>query len=163
MNRFLKKEWEDATVSEEERWRARNRAWSRFHSKPAPNLLRRGVVAAVGVGGLILLWTLIPTSPVAPSFEATPAPPPQADDAATVSIQPVERSPDPPAPPRLATPRKTRQRPRLVAKTAPSAEAADTSPTESTRLVLNFRLPESGVRMIWVQDPDFYRHEGESQ
>lgn len=167
MNRFLKKEWDDTPVSEDDCRRARNRAWSRFHAQPQPVLLWRGIAVASGVVAIILLRMLMPTPPTTSPFEGTPAPLPEVAEARpTASIptpesrgRPVTDSPRPAS----AKRRPTRGKARTAAKAVEAAPVNDNSGLKSNHLVLNFRLPESGVRMIWVQDADFYRSEGETQ
>jgi hypothetical protein len=47
-----------------------------------------------------------------------------------------------------------------VARTPGDSEMA--SDGETRRVVLNFRLPRSGVRMIWIQDSRFGMQEGDT-
>ncbi len=168
MNRFLKKEWDDSRISESELLQVRNQAWSRFHAKPARRR-RWGWLALASGLAAVVLWIARPLDPAAPSTEPTPArlaqiskpgapAPPQA---------PIERPADNGKAVAEVSPKRKKPSPPSTRKAVNREEAGDLNqdhaPSQSTRLVLNFQLPDSGVRMIWVQTADFFQNEGDTQ
>lgn len=134
MNQSLKKEWRDTEIPEAVYRRARDRAWKRLHKG---DRLRNsvpiiGTLAAATISACILL-VLIPDTP------PKPEPWTVAMDAAESDQSPKGRlhwreeiSPSG----RAGTP--------IVQNSIPPRDRA-TPP-----LVLRFRLPKTGIRMMWI-------------
>jgi hypothetical protein len=139
----LKQEWKETRIPNEVLLRARNGAWAKIQRPPAARRrLGRIAVAStiIAVVILLLVWKReeprIETVSV-PAVRSAPRP----AVIATQTISPrIEATPLP--------------KPKLVKKHIASPRAGD-SAEEHERIVLNFKLPESGARMIWVIDSRF--------
>ncbi len=160
MNRFIKKQWDDTDLPNDVRLRAREKAWDRLQPRRrfwAPALA--GAAALAAIVAVFLLRTAAPPE----VGENAPEPLPLAERV------PPEVSTLPPAGlaetrselPRAASATVARHRP-APAVGHPPADS-DAPGEQPRRLVLNFRLPESGVRMIWVQDSNFFKEPGGSK
>lgn len=150
MNRFLKKEWEDTEIPEEVYAGVRRRAWERLRQRQPqrtwtrPGIVALAAIAAMALLGVGLLWT--------PSTQAP---------AHTVVVAPPEVVPRPPAnevkevaparPVHRAVAQASSRRP-LGGSVAARRDAATKAPE---RIAMNFVLPETGVRMIWIMDEGF--------
>ncbi len=162
LNRFLKKEWEDSSLSASDHLEARNKAWSRFRTTSRKKR-RYGWVAALPLAAamvaVLVVWWRPETKSV---FEPRPAPFPSVSRSQTATL-----SDRPTGPPdgNLSAKRHpaagNRPKGRFVAKRR--APESDNQILQTPRLVLNMELPTSGVRLIWVQDANFFRNEGDLQ
>lgn len=152
MNRFLKKEWEDSEIPERAYREARNRAWSRLHpaAKPArPGWMWATAAVALVAGLSLFLLSERENSGVAPKPDLVQrqegaASPAMAVPAIVSHGQDVRATAPRPKP----GPKRSIGKSLKPTLQAPPSEGPD-------RLVLNFVLPESGVRMIWILDKDF--------
>jgi hypothetical protein len=139
----LKQEWKETQIPREVLLRARNRAWAEIQC-PATGRRRLGWVAAastiMAVVILMMVWNR-----EAPRIETVPVPAMRnAPRPAMTANQPIKtRIETPPLP-----------KPKPVKKHIALLRAA-ASAEEHERIVLNFKLPESGARMIWVIDSRF--------
>ncbi|HEY2933771.1 MAG TPA: hypothetical protein VGK99_18700 [Acidobacteriota bacterium] len=175
MNRFLKKEWDDAEIPASAYMRARNNAWSAIQGN-RPRRRNALVPAAILAGGILTLVFLVvqldnagrhangtaarkegTRKPVASTSTVTAV-------AAVPSSAPANRK-EPIAP--AAAVLAGRRRDRLDRETKPGlnranfpAQPAQPANAAPERLVMNFTLPESGVRVIWTLEKDF-RIDGE--
>lgn len=148
MNPFLKKEWEDTDIPEHVYVRARGRAWEELQRKPARLRLRFAVAGGMAA---LLIFFLIPGSQV--SDEAVPEIPVSAPLGPTASDPPreapaIQMEPEAFRPPQ----RVERIRPEAPPLRDPQSPVNENVPD---RVVLNFQLPETGVRMIWIMERDF--------
>lgn len=146
MNRFLKKEWDDTEIAERTYLEARNRAWARLQKSRGPWAVVRGPWAAVAA--LLLVAVLVILA----------IPKKEMSGVARQTITPIRS---------VATAEATtdvlRKSARSKRKSAPRAPAggqpvkASKQPADETpeRIVMNFQLPETGVRMIWILDKNF--------
>ena len=153
MNRFLKKEWEDTEIPERAYLQARNRAWSRLHpvAKPAHPQWIWATAAGALVAGLALFWfsgrensSLAPNPAQVEATQQESAAPTKAAPAIVADGRDVRAT----VLRQKSGPKRSIGKSRKPALQAVPAEDPD-------RLVLNFVLPESGVRMIWILDKDF--------
>jgi hypothetical protein len=139
----LKQEWKETQIPNEVSLRARNKAWAKIQSPPAGRRRLGWITIAstiVAVAILMLVWNR-----EEPHIETVSVPPvlsaPHPAVIATQTIMPrIEATPLP--------------KPKPVKKHISSPRAGD-SAEEHERIVINFRLPESGARMIWVIDSSF--------
>jgi hypothetical protein len=133
MDRFVNHLRDVPAIPEEVYVRARWRAWARLQAGaavvPPPRRLP-WVLAALVPAAALAAWLSLPR------IAEVPAPPPP------VAFVPaaVPRVQAPPSAARAAV-----RKPVRTSRTAPRHE----------RLVLNFVLPDSGVRMIWIMDSKF--------
>lgn len=150
MNRFLKKEWEDTEIPEQVYAGVRRRAWEKLRQgEPQRAWTRQGFVALAAIAamallGVGLLWTL---STQAPAHVVVVLPP------VVVSHRPANKIKEV-APARLgrrAVAQASSRRP-LGGSVAARRDPATTAPQ---RIAMNFVLPETGVRMIWIMDEGF--------
>jgi hypothetical protein len=138
MNPFLKKEWEEIEIPESAYTRARDRAWERLAAgeRPAPRL-RFLVPAAALAASVLAVWI----------WQGQ-----RTREAPRETARAVVPAPLAPSLSHAAVPAATQARPPLAAhrRTKPREQAV-----RSSRLVLNFVLPQTGVRMIWIMDKKF--------
>lgn len=148
MNPFLKKEWENTDIPEHVYVRARGRAWEEVQRRPGRPWFR---FALAGGMAALLIFFLMPGSQV--SDEAVPK----------IRVI-VPLGPTPSAPPREAPAIQTEpealrppQRVERIRPEAPPLRDPQSPMNENVpaRVVLNFQLPETGVRMIWIMERDF--------
>ena len=139
----LKREWKKTEIPEEVRLRARNLAWAKMQSKGGTGRALGRLAAAstiVVIAALVWIW-----SGREPQTEQVSGPPPQEisrpDIAAKQTAEPFVETPQVPEPGPVN---------KHIAQIQSSAPAE-----EPERIVLNFRLPESGARMIWIMDSRF--------
>lgn len=134
MSQFLKKEWRDTEIPEAVYRRARDRAWKRLHQG---DRLRNsvpiiGTLAAAAISACIL-FVLIPDAP--PTSEPW-----------TVAMDATDSHQSP------------RGQFHSREEISPSGRAGTTIGNDSIQrreratppLVLRFRLPRTGIRMMWI-------------
>jgi hypothetical protein len=140
----LRREWKESQIPDEVRLRARKLAWAKMQLSAGDRSGLRWVVAAstiVALVGLIWIWggretsieqvsTSIPKNVSRPAIAAIQIIKPLVDTPPVAMAKPVRR---------LAAPKRTSKPPE----------------EEHERVVLNFKLPESGARMIWIMDSSF--------
>ena len=137
MERSVNRFWKEPAIPEEVYGRARSRAWARLQAGAAsshpPRRLRWALAALVPAAALAA-WLALPAR-----VAEIPAPPPP------VAFVPV------------AVPRAQADSPAVPARVAIRRPVRRTGRPgrQHERLVLNFVLPDSGVRMIWVMDSEF--------
>jgi hypothetical protein len=141
----LKEEWEKAQIPEEVRFRARNLAWNKIQN-PVSSTKRYGWMAAIStITVVIIIFASIRTErgtqPGKFTRSAEKVISHSTDSVATPKTQPVDLAPLPKA----VAVRRSSARPKI------GNMAAD----QHERVVLNFRLPESGAQMIWIMDSNF--------
>ncbi|HSR50775.1 MAG TPA: hypothetical protein VLV83_08090 [Acidobacteriota bacterium] len=158
--RFLKKEWDDTEIPQESLLRARNRAWRRIQEgdeKPRRRILAWPWLLPAGAATAALLAILL-FWPWASQPQLQPLPLPQPPATLVAEKGPLASSPvvkeaaaDPAwveaitAPPNSA--RYASDSPQPPAQLAQDAQGQDNLKTK-TKII--FRLPRSGVRMIWM-------------
>lgn len=151
MKHQAREQWNEVQVPESVLARAREGAW---------NSLRRrrlfwiaSVPASVSLALLVLLlWV----GPILPPEKTTKARPPSTILAPEESATPSRGKNPPredvvqavPKPLEVAAPTQPRDIAVLPRET-------QTTGSEPKRLVMSFRLPRSGVQMIWIKDPGF--------
>jgi hypothetical protein len=154
MEPSLKREWENPLIPEEVYRRARDVAWSRLQKPPLvrrPALWATAAIAMAVVTAIPwLFWRsglLVPEPPIKQVGKSVPKRP-------TVQEPRGLRA-------AAETPARRVRSTTLVDSTAKSPAPAPQEPATTAmsavpdRLVLNFILPESGVRMIWILDKNF--------
>ena len=156
MNRFLREEWQRTDVPEAVYRRARDRAWERLQKREKPRF-PIPIFATLGAAAIVACILLL----------HIPDAPPISEDIASLPLQ-NERILDSLA----LVPRpepwtvlldagdsvhSQKGRNRLREEPPPSGEAMtnvgriSTTPKERTaQLVLHFRLPKTGTRMMWI-------------
>ena len=141
MDEFLKRDLEKIDIPEQVYLEARDRAWARLQEKSRPS--RAKILWAAAAAALLLA--------VLPGLLTRNVP--KTDD----QVQ----SPPPISPP-VAAERPLESKPAAIAQSAQKparkrcAPVAARGPSgQPDRLVLNFTLPDSGVRMIWIMDKNF--------
>ena len=139
----LKREWEETQSPEEVLLRARNAAWAKIQ-RPAASRRPLGL-AAVATAVVIVVVGILIWSRQAARIERVSAPARQIVPRPAVAENQA-------AVPHVETPPLPKSKP--VKKHIASAPAG-VSTEEYERIVLNFTLPESGARMIWVIDSRF--------
>ncbi len=159
MNRFLKKEWENFETPESDLRRSREAAWSRLQH-PRRSIPLWWLAPGLAAAAVMLLWFAWPVQ--APGIERK----------APLAALPFELPAETPIPSRIAeAPRNAVPAPpvrlqpgqRMVAKPLPTATAPPPESGQAAvepgaapeRVVMNFQLPRSGVRMIWIADENF--------
>lgn len=155
MNRFLKKEWQDTEIPEQIYTQARNRAWTAIQAEPGRPWVRHRVKIAYGLAATLALILLVCVSI---SKRQIQHPDHQAAETSAVRSQPGRAPLQASATPGAAVGGRIKSAPRAVhlAKIH-SHRYADSHKTDGPdRIVLNFALPESGVRMIWILDKNFH-------
>lgn len=160
MNRFLKREWDNTEIPESLLLRVRDRAWNQAHSRPR-TAGGPWIWAAAGAAVLVvivfyqrptMLTALEPSLPIAArSFK------PLAPAEPEVAVSSAPRST--PRPVRSAAVARIRDQ---IRKDAPAQVEQILPEFQQTRLVSTFRLAGTGVRMIWVQDANFFKETGDS-
>jgi hypothetical protein len=146
----LKREWKETRIPEEIKLRARNLAWAKMN-RPAGGRRALGWAAAattvVAMAVLVWIWSGRETRD-----EQVAAPAPQNVSRPAVGANQTIK-------PLIETP--PTSKPRLFKRHfAPKRASAPAD--EPERIVLNFKLPESGARMIWIMDSRFHL-EGDTQ
>lgn len=144
----LRQEWKETEIPEEVRLRARNLAWAKMQSKGGTGRSLGWLAAAstiVVIAALVWIWSGPETK-----IKQVSAPAPRKISSPAVA----EKQPDKP---HLETPQVPEPKPvnKHIAQIQASALAE-----EPERIVLNFRLPESGARMIWIMDSRFHLNGG---
>jgi hypothetical protein len=140
----LKREWKETKIPDELRLRTRNLAWVKIQLPAVDRSGLRWVTATsiiMALVGLLWIWggrekSIEQVSTSIPKNISRPA------IAAIQTIKPLVETPPIP----MAKHAKKHVAPLRAIK-----------PTEEKheRVVLNFRLPESGARMIWIMDSSF--------
>lgn len=149
MNRFLKKEWDDTEIPAWLRRQAREDAWNRLH----PARTRRLPRFAWSTAGLALIAGLV--------FLILDRSPADLDPAETTPVATIRPETD--AVPNVIE--EAKPIPEFAPEEIAAAEPAPPPPPTSEspdRIVMNFVLPKTGVKMIWVMDRDF-QIEGEKE
>ena len=146
----LKQEWQETRIPEQVYLRARNLAWAKIHRRPpmvrtlawataASALLAVAILAGLwGARSTRIEQAALPGSPETRTAAVAPAP--QVE-------RPMAQEQPRPVTRRAAPSQATR---RSLPREAPSVPAR-----ASERVVLDFILPETGVRMIWIMDSSF--------
>jgi hypothetical protein len=139
MDRFVKGSWDEPEIPEAVYLRARRRAWDRIQAPgPAGPRRLRWAAAALVPAAALMAWLALP----GPLAEAPPPP--------SVSFVPEVRVPPP-----AVVARSERVAAARAAHRRAGGVKLGRREDERDRLVLNFVLPESGVRMIWILDRSF--------
>ena len=153
MNRFLKKAWEATEIPQESYLRARNRAWMELQdgARRRTSSLWYVTGTATVVLLVIVTWSVLETQQV----ERGIAPLATKQPLATVAPEPASLSDHP-------SPVKAEAEPKPIARKIPLTSRMPKQDKalkphsdqfeSSTQLVLNFRLPTTGVRMIWIME-----------
>ncbi|HEV8131850.1 MAG TPA: hypothetical protein VGQ81_11410 [Acidobacteriota bacterium] len=173
MNRFLKKEWHDAEIPEQVYVQARNRAWAEIQAGPSQRRVKIAYALAAGAALLLLVCVSVSRRDIQDRDQqgartAAVRPQPTSDALRAGVDVPGGAVAGRTKPAAKAMPlakiysRDTRRvrtiHASLRQKRHDVVAARDTSgKTESPeRIVLNFQLPTSGVRMIWILDRTFH-------
>jgi hypothetical protein len=139
----LRREWKETKIPEEVRLRARNIAWAKIQRRGGG---RRALGWAIAVSAAIamaaLIWIL---SGREAHIKQVSAPPPQ-DVSRTVITANQTEKPFVEAP-EVLEPKQVNNHVDQIRASMPAEEPE--------RVVLNFTLPESGARMIWIMDSRF--------
>ena len=151
MNRFIRKEWEDTEIPEKTYLRARNRAWSRLTgSATVSKRWVYAIVSATAVGAVLLIPVLIEEKKLEePKLLPLPFSTGGHDRLQALlpdSVQPPigSDSDNSENEPRHQVPLK------MTRSVGTQTHLTDSQePKTSQQVVLNFRLPRTGVRMIW--------------
>ena len=180
MNRFLKKEWEDTEIAPEILWRTRNQAWQRLQKRRRYRIWPIAAALASLSALLLAWVSFSPSPLAPRNESAVNSPQPaglaQTKDrpaAALVAKEAAVNNPRHQEGRQLQKARTFAEKlpaasPEPLPETAsivPGKEAAAAQPDKAVqavraasdsqrphqaRLVMNFRLPRSGVRMIWI-------------
>jgi hypothetical protein len=140
----LKQEWKGTQIPEEVRLRARNMAWTRMQSPSADRQALRWVAVAAtlaAVIALVWLWDGREThihQVSAPAAKHASHPTEAVTQMAIPSIKSIQAA----------------NLKKITRRVAPMR--MNKSQEELERIVLNFRLPESGARIIWIMDSKFH-------
>jgi hypothetical protein len=166
MNERLRRDYRETEIPKAACYRARDRAWRRVVARQRrswrPAWAPVGACALAAAVLAALLWPPVahwlsdsrpaPAPSPAPAAVAVRGSSPQASQAPGAVSPAVRRSPEAPtiaaAPARLE---RVAHPPRL----ATGVEKSAGSPPQQQKLVVNFTLPRTGVRMIWILDKDF--------
>jgi hypothetical protein len=140
----LKQEWKEIRISEELRLRARNMAWESIRRPVRMRRALRWAAAASTIAAMVVLAWIWNIHSQGNRIARVPAVVPQ-----QVSVRP-KTSPMPEPVVEAAPVLKAGPVKKIAAPRRASAPAKDYE-----RVVLNFRLPESGARMIWIMDSRF--------
>lgn len=157
MNRFLREEWRDTDVPDAVYRRARDRAWESLQKteKPQSPMYLFGTLSAAAVLVLILV-VFTPEAPTT-SEEITSLPLP--NERVLDSFVLLPRAEPWPGAMEAADPDQSlRDRIHLSEDVPPSGGAETSAARISTpaeqrtarQLVLHFRLPRTGIRMMWI-------------
>lgn len=157
----LKKEWDESEIAPQIYLKTRNRAWQKLRQRKRHRRLSLAAVAALAAITASLFLLVRPPAglPAAPQAKMTNPQTPAAADP-----EPLEADLDPPPAEIGEGPVRSARKPVFQS----SAARQDDRQTEATpavrpalkpqpvtpapdRLVMNFRLPQSGVRMIWIK------------
>lgn len=157
MNRFLREEWRDTDVPEAVYRRARDRAWERIRKgertrSPIPIL---GTLAAAAIVACILLLQIPDAPPVSEKITSLPLPNDRGMDSLALMPRP---KPWPVAPEAADKDQSLTDRIQLKEEVPPSRRAetavarisTQTKQRTARQLVLHFRLPKTGTRMMWI-------------
>ena len=157
MNRFLREEWRDTDIPEAAYRRARDRAWEKLQKgekrrNPIPIL---GTLAASAIVVIILLLLIPDTPPISDKITSLPLP----NDRVMDSLALMPR-PNPWSFALNAADRDQSGKNRIQLREAdPAPRRAETAvariltPSKqrtARQLVLHFRLPKTGTRMMWI-------------
>jgi hypothetical protein len=144
----LKREWKETIIPEEVRLRARNLAWVMIQRRRRGRKTLGWVAAALtAVVMVALVWIWSGRDGHIAQISA-PAPPKISHPAITVA----EIDEPPVETPHVLNPKPVNKHVAQIPVIAPVEEPE--------RIVLNFRLPESGARMIWIMDSRFHLNGG---
>ncbi|MEE8587002.1 MAG: hypothetical protein V3T83_19340 [Acidobacteriota bacterium] len=170
MKRFLKKEWDETEIAPEILWRTRNRAWQMLQKRQRQRRLSLAAAGALaGLAALLILWIRTPsevppiprleTASTGPQRSARPeqavaelpgtAPRPERSIEGGIDGASIAHHSEAPKPAALNDPEQA-LRP-ASQQEALHSESSDPTGQKLNRLVINFRLPKSGVRMIWIK------------
>lgn len=150
MIKFLRKEWDDTKLPEEIYPRVRNRAWIALHTAPPRKAYRYLYATAAGVLLLLLLFFFpkADQEPKLTDLELQPLPIPVKKQFGALDTIPIV-----PPPEKIVA----KDKRSVVSKPAEAPmrqEATQGQPGRATvaprKVVFEFRLPKSGVRMIWM-------------
>jgi len=140
----LKKEWEKAQIPEELRVRSRNLAWNKIQS-PVPGRRRYAWIAAISTTAVaIIILVTIRNGRETQLQQVTALRGRETSQFIDSTASPKTQSVDSASLPKVAPARRSSRR-------KPGKTVAD----QYERVVLNFRLPESGTQMIWILDSRF--------
>ena len=137
----LRREWRETIIPEEVRLRARSLAWAKIQHRDRGGkrlLWAAAISATVALAALVWMWSGIETR-IAQVPAVTPS---KISRPATVTVEAVK--------PHVETPKAIAPKP--VDKQAAKIQAEEVLDIEPERIVLNFILPDSGARMIWIMD-----------
>ena len=150
----LKREWKETEIPEEMRLQARNLAWAKI-KRPVKgsHVLRWSIAATVVV--IVALWIGFQSQSRIEHVEHIA--PIQVEQAAWPAPESVPELMPEPYPENVSQPPvdpiKPQQSDVVNKPVAPLVQAsAPTRGKERERIVLNFNLPESGARLIWIID-----------
>ena len=151
----LKKEWREAEIPEEMRLQARNLAWAKI-KRPVKgsHVLRWSIAATTTIVVIVALWIGFRSQPRIENIESVEHMEPiQAEQiVSSVSestLEPVTENVSlPPVDPVNPQQSDVVNKPVVL----PIQVSAPTQEKERERIVLNFDLPESGARLIWIID-----------
>jgi hypothetical protein len=139
----LKREWKRTQIPEEVRLRARNMAWTKLQQPKSGRQTWQWAAAATAVVTmLVLVWSWRGQEA---RIEQVSAPVKSEVSSRTVAVNQTT-SPIVETKPALES-KSVKKRIRPLRAGAPAEE--------QERVVLNFTLPESGARMIWIIDSRF--------
>ena len=147
----LKKEWRETQIPEQIRLRAKNRAWEKLNR---PVFRKRTGTLAFAACVIALVMVLVRFSSVSEEHEqlritdyelSKDVPRPMAQTAPEIADARNNNEEVTVSPPRKTVPDKTV--PIEIASNETVLQEADHEPQ---RVVLNFMLPESGARLIWI-------------
>ena len=158
----LKREWKETEIPEEMRLQARNLAWAKI-KRPVKgsHVLRWSIAATATVVVIVALWTGFRNQPRIEHIEhiehVEHIAPTQVEQAALPAPESVPELMPEPSHENIPLPSvglvKTQQSDVINKPVAPLVQAsAPTRKKERERVVLNFNLPESGARLIWIID-----------
>ena len=155
MNRFLRNEWQQTEIPERAYLQARNRAWDRLRGgTPAA---RPALMWAASIACAVIAVTLFFWQREIPRIEPSRGLPHTEDPKLVQALQskPVReiKSRQNVSTPNGNLAANQSPRKRASGKSAGTAKRTQTGAPE--HVVLNFVLPESGVRMIWISDKNF--------
>jgi|WetSurSiteA1Bulk_404760.scaffolds.fasta_scaffold14235_3 hypothetical protein len=147
----LKREWQETQIPEEIRLRARNLAWSRLNRPVRGRRALAWTAVATTVAAVVFLTWIWSGSETRVEQAAIPTPQNILRTPAIAANQITRPSVEAPQAAKLKPAKRS---------IAPKRERAPAE--EPERIVLNFTLPESGARMIWIMDSRFHL-EGDNQ
>ena len=141
MDEFLKRELEKIEIPEQVYLDARDRAWARLRKESRPS--RAKILWAAAAAALVLALLLgLPKRNVPKTDDQVQSPPP-------ISLPGAAERPLESKPAAIA------QSPQRPARKRRAPAAAPGPWDQPDRVVMNFVLPDSGVRMIWIMDKNF--------